>query len=520
MAMATCRRTSLPARLSLALGLLLAAVCTAHAQVITTYSLKSVEVKVIEADRIVVGRISSINPSASAGDAQVSLTVEETLKGPRARSIEIAQPASYDLEDMLQRRARLLLFEYGAERRTAPQLIDLAEPHYGLLTADLRVLLEPDEILTAVRQAARRYPSNHPTDFYHAPVRQGRLVELSLYSWNGQLEVPVDARLERRARSALDSPRPQQRIWAARTLRHFRSQDHIRRLSALLDDPYYYELHNVESIERHYAVRDAALETLREWGAAPRDVVVLEQVERIPQPANAPPSPASDNPLHVAAANGNMGALVEALRTAPSLLDSVDGDDRTALHYAAAHSRRTIIEALVQRGAKLDGQTKFGVTPLQWSVEFAPPSVTADLLRLGANPELVRRTSPDLTRTGRVFEVATYTPLTFALTFGRFDHAWALIRGGANLNRMDEAHWTPLMYAVRSRAPHDLLREMIGRGADVNLRQPGRNGALHIAAMNADEPTMRLLLDAGASPRVWNADGKTPLDLLGRPLKR
>lgn len=65
---------------------------------------------------------------------------------------------------------------------------------------------------------------------------------------------------------------------------------------------------------------------------------------------------------------------------------SVDGDGRTPLHVAAAHSAVRCLEALVARGARLDARDRAGLTPLHAAVGRGHQGAALLLLHLGASP--------------------------------------------------------------------------------------------------------------------------------------
>jgi ankyrin repeat protein len=54
----------------------------------------------------------------------------------------------------------------------------------------------------------------------------------------------------------------------------------------------------------------------------------------------------------------------------------------------------------------------------------------------------------------------------------------------------------------------------------LNYREPGGDGLLHIAALDSDDETVALLLDAGIDPNVQGDMGYTPLHYAANSLRR
>ena len=92
--------------------------------------------------------------------------------------------------------------------------------------------------------------------------------------------------------------------------------------------------------------------------------------------------------LHVAAAKPNPEAFLKvmSLPDAKALIDMVDEDGCTALHYAASEGRLEIVEALMRAGAATAPENSSGQTPLALAKEGAFDAVIS-LLENGLPPE-------------------------------------------------------------------------------------------------------------------------------------
>ena len=186
------------------------------------------------------------------------------------------------------------------------------------------------------------------------------------------------------------------------------------------------------------------------------------------QVAPAPAEVQAYSGLHRAAWQGDLRALDGAPR---GTLDPRDARGRTPLHVAAHARRRDMVRALLAAGADpaaLDADRYDAVTIAAVADDEETLRV---LLAGGASAKLV---------TSRY----DGTALIAAAHLGHAGVVRQLIGAGAPLDHVNNLHWTALIEAV-----------VLGDG-----------GARHQA-------TLRALLDAGASHRLADREGRTPLAL-------
>jgi ankyrin repeat protein len=169
------------------------------------------------------------------------------------------------------------------------------------------------------------------------------------------------------------------------------------------------------------------------------------------------------------------------------------------------------------------------MTPLLFAVRDGNVAMTRLLLELGANLE---ESSGNHT-----------TPLLIALLNGQVTLAKELLEKGANPNAADDYHRAALFAAIDLRNfnhekypflyddghdPLDLIRALLAKGADTNLRTDtipvhglmqfdgswvnfdGQTPFIR-AALSGDIEVMRLLLQHGADPNIATAQGSTAL---------
>lgn len=83
-----------------------------------------------------------------------------------------------------------------------------------------------------------------------------------------------------------------------------------------------------------------------------------------------------------------------------------------------------------------------------------------------------------------------------------------LKRGGININRKDNAGFTPLHYACR-KGTRDIARILIENDADVNVMSNRGVTPLHLAASIGSKEIMRLLIEAGADVDATDNSGQS-----------
>ena len=198
--------------------------------------------------------------------------------------------------------------------------------------------------------------------------------------------------------------------------------------------------------------------------------------------------------IYTAAFLGDREAVVEYLERDPRLATEEKpqhdaGVRATALHYAVSACRFDIVTTLLARGA--DPRPYSG-----WLIRFAIWRDRADILgaliEAGADP-----TRSEMPRSGVSAEIAAVLAARGVRV--SVDHA--------------EGGWPPLVFQARGdRGGNvDRVRDLLDRGADVNVRNHKGQTALHCAARAGFVEIVDLLLDRGADVSATDDDGRTPL---------
>ena len=193
----------------------------------------------------------------------------------------------------------------------------------------------------------------------------------------------------------------------------------------------------------------------------------------IPTAAQTPPTAseaAAYRGLHAAAHRGDL-ATIERLGTNKAALEERDGHGRTPLHVATFARQRAAIGALARAGADLSALENDRYDAVTIASVADDEETLRVLLRLGASAKLI---------TSRY----DGTALIAAAHLGHDGVVRQLIAAGAPLDHVNNLHWTALIEAI-----------VLGDG-----------GPRHQACLQA-------LLDAGASTRLADRSGSSPLQL-------
>ena len=240
-----------------------------------------------------------------------------------------------------------------------------------------------------------------------------------------------------------------------------------------------------------------------------------------------------DSPLTKAVRSNDVQA-VRALIKSGADVNVRSGDGSTPLLWAAHAANVEIARALIAANASLDIANDYGITPLLQASRTGDAAMVDLLLKSGANPS---RAHPEgetpllaAARSGSVTTVRLLlargvdvnaaetfqktTALMWASAEGHVEVADLLIEAGADVNR--QAHitsltdrnnadhptggFTALMFAAR--AGNDaLVRKLVARGANLNLKNGDEASATMIAIYNDRFDVAGTLIELGADAK-------------------
>jgi hypothetical protein len=235
-----------------------------HAQYPQSLSVDSI---VANANQVVVGRILNTGVTTQDGEGRragtIVLAVEKTLKGDQVRGpldLPIANFGSFykgefypATSDPLPYSHRLLVaLRNDAASPARITAIDLDAASLAVMSADLVVLKTSVEVIRAAEDEIRRWLAGaRRVDFFEWPA-PGYNVKGDPFC-GYQIILPVDERLEERARAILRRGADAERPIAINALRFFKSDENIHLLTEALIDQ--------DDSNRRYAYQ-----TLKGWG--------------------------------------------------------------------------------------------------------------------------------------------------------------------------------------------------------------------------------------------------------------
>jgi ankyrin repeat protein len=165
--------------------------------------------------------------------------------------------------------------------------------------------------------------------------------------------------------------------------------------------------------------------------------------------------------------------------------------------YAARQGAAGAVLALADAGADLDARDPDGTSALVFAIINGHHDVAAALVSKGADPNVADNT-------GMTPLYAAVDMHTLASTFGRPDPPPAVVAGAVDTMRMLLAAGADPNARLSSRIlkrVHNAGDARLGEGATPFMR----------AARGADLIAMRLLLEAGADPRLTQKNGISPV---------
>ena len=213
-------------------------------------------------------------------------------------------------------------------------------------------------------------------------------------------------------------------------------------------------------------------------------------------------------PLMEAAYRGDDQKVQELIRAGASVT-AKNKKLQTALHLAISSRSRwaqwkghsSVVKALIEAGADVNGQDEDGTTPLMKAAYRGDDQMAHELIRAGAS----------VTAKNKKLQTALHLATSSRSWWAHSSVIKVLIEAGADINGQDEDGTTPLMQAAYKGHYYAVL-ELIRAGASVTaMNQQQKQRALHIACKESHSSVVKALIEAGADVNGQDEDGTTPL---------
>nr|XP_022316497.1 transient receptor potential cation channel subfamily A member 1-like [Crassostrea virginica] len=206
------------------------------------------------------------------------------------------------------------------------------------------------------------------------------------------------------------------------------------------------------------------------------------------------------NALHWAVENAHLEVLLYLLKKSDSvMLEAMDHQEQTIMHYAAKLGNVAILQALIHQECTLDTRDMEGRTPLHVASEH-DNEAAVEVLYHASNSELNDGDSDG------------QTPLLMAVKEGHYNSVKVLLSLGADIANRDENLCSVLHIAARE-GHVKIMKVLLEHYADINATDKIKNTPLHTACKEGHVDCVQLLLDRNANSLARNIFKKTPLDV-------
>jgi ankyrin repeat protein len=167
------------------------------------------------------------------------------------------------------------------------------------------------------------------------------------------------------------------------------------------------------------------------------------------------------------AANRDQGSMVRDLIDAGADLDATTGAGWAAIHIAARADAIDALAALREAGADPQERSSDGMSALDHAADAGSVGAVEYLIHAGLDPD---RQSSFISQGHGYPRSEGLTPLALAVRAGRQDVVEILLDLGARVDAPAGSGHTPLLIAVFSGQPSDLVSLLLDAGADPTVR--------------------------------------------------
>ena len=237
-------------------------------------------------------------------------------------------------------------------------------------------------------------------------------------------------------------------------------------------------------------------------------------------------------PLHFASANGHL-SIVELLIERHADVERRSEDQQTPLGWAARYGQLDVVRLLVKCGSNVNSQDSDGSTPLHTAAHKGHLDIVKLLIESGAdvNVKNGRDMVPlDLACASGNRQIAIYLAENMGImdSWDGMDTAQleerpqnlgadaALSPGSKENTYASDSVEGISLHTASQEGNLDVVRSLLGYGADVNGRSGRHQTPLYLASRSGEREVARLLIKCGADVNCREKEGWTPLHIASR----
>lgn len=203
--------------------------------------------------------------------------------------------------------------------------------------------------------------------------------------------------------------------------------------------------------------------------------------------------------LMIAAEKGNL-EITKYLIENGADVNGTGYEDQTPLHCAATYGKLDIIKFLVEKGADIEFQDGYGQTP-------------ASTAAANGNTEIVKFLLDKLPKKSRNKDDIMLDAFYYAALYEHTDTLKYLEEKEINLNKEHSEKEIPMLHEAIERKDINVIKCLIDKGANINIKNRSQNTPLHIAIEKGNKEIVKLLLEKGADINAQGEYMLSPLHL-------
>ena len=204
--------------------------------------------------------------------------------------------------------------------------------------------------------------------------------------------------------------------------------------------------------------------------------------------------------IHDAAANGNLDAVKKILEQDPSLVNQDDQYEWRPIFHAGLRRHYDVVKYLIDSGADLAAHDGYAI---HYAGEVPGNKEVVSLLI--AYGGLDAHAKP-LSETARQF--------IYAVFLANVQRVKTMLRDNSQLVQERYARGDTALHHATRNGDLDIVKQLVGSGADVNATSDHSHFPLYCAAGHGHVETTRYLVEHGADLQAKLMDGKTVVEWL------